>query len=242
MRLIISIDIGEKNLGWSTARFEYEGSTSERIDIKDITFESGVYDFKSRRGDSIVMKRIFALQEWCGKVIRDDDELEAAIVERQVGMRNEVAMQLMYAVASMLAMKTSNIVIFDPKRKFTVIGQQYCTKNKQHKKQSIINMKRMLSSRMNAGFEQLELAMGMAKKQDDIADSFNQLIVQMVVWDKLVQNLDDIKQIYNDKKDGVNKDKDDIEGSDDKAKHKRAKRIEKTRVDKKKIEKRSPRL
>ena len=200
MFLIISIDIGEKNLGWTTARFDK--STDKKFDLKCITFNSGVYDFKQRNvKNSLVITRILALQEFFEKIITDEDELFGAVIERQVGMRNEVAMQLMYSVATILLRLTRNIIIFDPKRKFLEIGQQYCTKNKAHKKQSIENMKSFINSGIlgNDNKKTLNMCLDISKKKDDIADSFNQLIIQIIDWNLVKEDISMAKTIYNNK-------------------------------------------
>ena len=199
--LVISIDIGEKNLGWTIAKVSDEIQT-KKIPLSSFEFSSGVFDFTSLVKDNVVLSRVLALKRFF-EIKLGDEQVWGAVIERQV-FRNEIAMELMYSVVSFLSMKTDNIIIFDPKLKFSKIGQQYSTVNKAHKKQSIENMKRMISDESrNSSFktlsEKLDSEKARKQKQDDIADSFNQLIVQLTIWDKLDEGLDFIKDIYNGK-------------------------------------------
>lgn len=189
---VLSIDVGEKNLGWTVARIpeKYTGTT----EIKDIEFTSGIYDLEiSKTHSNVVLARVASLHNFIFHYLPITN-FHRVIIERQV-MRNQVAMELMYSLVSMLYPLTSNIVIFDPKLKFTTIGQQYETKNKQHKKQSIENMRKMLATNISPSFEKLSVILDETKKKDDIADSFNQLIIQLKLW-KLIEI--DLRIIYND--------------------------------------------
>ena len=145
MQSIISIDIGEKNLGWTIARIKEANLRMLNIrtleDMKKLEFESGVFDYKMKRGVEVVKSRVSSLTEFFRAF--DLSNLQLAIIERQVP-GNHVACELMYAVTAILYQHTENIVIFDPKLKFTQIGQVYDTSNKKHKKQSILNMYRMV--------------------------------------------------------------------------------------------------
>ena len=75
---------------------------------------------------------------------------------------------------------TKNVVIFDPKLKFEAIGQTYNTKNKAHKKQSILNMRTLMDLFDNDSFPELKKSLDDKKKQDDVADSFNQLMITLI--------------------------------------------------------------
>ena len=152
--------------------------------------------FKKRMKKDIIIHRVLALRTFFAGKINEKTQIFGAIVERQVN-RNEVAMELMYSVVTILSQYTENIVIFDPKLKFSSIGQQYVTKNKAHKKQSIQNMYKMLATNKSESFTNLKTVIDTENKRDDIADSFNQLIIQMHLWNMLRETLTDIKQIYN---------------------------------------------
>ena len=185
---ILSIDIGEKNLGWTIAYTKNEITT---LDIKDLEFDSGVFDYKMKRGLEVVKSRVSSLTEFFRRF--DLRNLKLAIIERQVP-GNHVACELMYAVTAILYQYTENIVIFDPKLKFSHIGQIYDTKNKKHKKQSILNMNRMLATGLSSSFSKLKSILDAAEKKDDIADSFNQLIIELSIESILTR---DLRTIYN---------------------------------------------
>lgn len=210
--LFISIDIGEKNLGWTIAEVSadisdsldsLDISDSSTFNLKDFMFHSGDHDYKIKQRDSTVLRRVEAISTFFDSLI-GDQKVIGAVIERQV-MRNQVAMGLMYAVTMKLAQYTKNIVIFDPKLKFTSIGQQYDTTNKRHKKQSIKNMEKMIdSTELNdISRDELRKTLRDATKKDDIADSFNQLIIQLKLWGKLGDI--DLREIYNN----YNKDEDE---------------------------------
>lgn len=185
---ILSIDIGEKNLGWTIAYTKNEITT---LDIKDLEFDSGVFDYKMKRGLEVVKSRVSSLTEFFRRF--DLRNLKLAIIERQVP-GNHVACELMYAVTAILYQYTENIIIFDPKLKFSHIGQIYDTKNKKHKKQSILNMNRMLATSLSSSFSKLKSILDAAEKKDDIADSFNQLIIELSIESILTR---DLRPIYN---------------------------------------------
>ena len=185
---ILSIDIGEKNLGWTIAYTKNEITT---LDIKDLEFDSGVFDYKMKRGLEVVKSRVSSLTEFFRRF--DLRNLKLAIIERQVP-GNHVACELMYAVTAILYQYTENVVIFDPKLKFSHIGQIYDTKNKKHKKQSILNMNRMLATSLSSSFSKLKTILDAAEKKDDIADSFNQLIIELSIESILTR---DLRTIYN---------------------------------------------
>ena len=180
--LIISIDIGEKNLGYTLARV-----STIPFKLDDVEFTSGVFNYKNS-GKNVVIARISSLHAFFKSII--DDEVKCAIVERQVSFNN-VAMELMYAVTGILYSYTSDIYIFDPKMKFTHIGQQYNTKNKNHKKQSIENMKTVLT---HIDKPLLSKTLDEAEKKDDIADSFNQFVIYCDGAGYLI--IDDIRDLY----------------------------------------------
>lgn len=186
MKSYISIDIGEKNLGWTFASFR-DGAS----DIKDFHFMSGVFDYKTTRGRDMILNRVASLTDFFKTF--NLQNLELAVVERQVPT-NHVACELMYAVVAILYQHTSNVIIFDPKLKFSHIGQTYDTKNKKHKKQSIENMRRMLLTNESESFTSLLDVLSAAEKKDDIADSFNQLIIEMSILGIIKR---DLREIYN---------------------------------------------
>lgn len=190
--MYVSIDVGEKNFGWTVAYPPAQNG----IELGKLMFRSGVYDFKSKRKVDVVTHRVKSIIEFLTSLI-GETEVYGAVIERQVSL-NQSAMQMMYSIATVLYMHTDNVAIFDPKRKFNAIGQQYDTAAKKHKKQSVANMRRMityLDKNGNPCAEGLTQALTDATKGDDIADSFNQLIIQLQDWHKLTPI--DLREIYN---------------------------------------------
>lgn len=188
--IIISIDIGRKNLGYTIA----SAVDFNKAKINDVKFISGVYDLneKPSKGE-IVLQRILALKIFFEITIKDD--VFCAIIERQVPS-NLIAMELMYSVVSFISKYTNNIYIFDPKLKFNTIGQTYNTRNKEHKKQSINNMYKFISSVKNPCFNELETLLKDAKKRDDIADSFNQLIIYACMNEYIDLDISELKKLF----------------------------------------------
>ena len=179
--LIVSIDIGEKNLGYTFAKV-----SSLPFKLEDAEITAGTFDYAVKK--DVVLGRVSALHKFFKEHI--DDTVSVAIVERQVTV-NKVAMELMYAVTAILFNYTDNIAMFDPKMKFTHIGQQYDTKNKAHKKLSIANMRAVLS---HVEMPALLATLDAAEKKDDIADSFNQFIIYCADHKHLL--IDDVRDLY----------------------------------------------
>lgn len=196
---ILSVDIGEKNLGWTFAKLRFvEISGNRYINFPTSEFISGVYDLEVDHRFSIVLSRINGINKFLQNLVRDMKitKFDKFIVERQV-MRNNIAMELMYGILGVMTRyidDCKDIVIFDPKLKFTEIGQQYDTKNKNHKKQSIMNMNKFISTELSPSFITISEIVKHEKKKDDIADSFNQLIIQLRIW-KFINF--DLRGIYN---------------------------------------------
>lgn len=190
--LIVSIDIGRKNLGYTIAK----ASNFKNTNIHEVIFESNVFDLKedSRKGE-IILQRVFALKKFITKII--NDEVECIIIERQVP-NNLIAMELMYSICSIFSNYTSNIIIFDPKLKFTKLSQIYETKNKHHKLQSINNMRKIMDMIENPSFVNMRSLLSDVKKRDDMADSFNQLLIVASTNNYFNITIEEIKEIVNE--------------------------------------------
>ena len=177
--IILSIDVGEKHLGYTT------------VDLETMEFDSGIYEVLEKRGPNVVLGRVSSLYNFIEEISKK--RIYAAVIERQV-VGNEIAMEIMYSLVSLIYPHTSRITIFDPKRKFTAINQEYVTKNKQHKKLSIANMRKILATHKYPSFEHLSTILESQAKKDDIADSFNQLLIHMNDLKIECMNIDEIKQ------------------------------------------------
>lgn len=162
MPILLSIDIGVKNLGWSLIEYEKGCEDSDLF----IDFGIFVIDEKKSTRTSTVVSRCKRVCEFF-----DDFQPDYVVIERQVNT-NTKAMELMYAVV----MKAIEIVgiervfIFDPKLKFTYYGEEYTTKGKQHKRKSIRKAHELLERHYGNliwKFEEFD-------KKDDISDAINQ--------------------------------------------------------------------
>ena len=202
--IIISIDIGERNLGWTVVEIKQGASLNE------FKFSCGVYDIKSSpnyRKYSPVLSRISIISEFVDSLIessrssggepnnnaKPEIKLRAAIIEEQVRAAT-INRCLMYCVATALRKHTDNIILFKPYEKFTRIKQQIDTSNKKHKQLSIENMKKITK---HYNLVNVETELEKYKKKDDIADSFNQLIIQLIKWNLVDITFDELNEILN---------------------------------------------
>lgn len=192
--IIISIDVGEKNLGYTVAQAITFDNLTELSKIK---FHSGVYNLNIKHGkNSIIISRIDALSKFIDFIIESfGNDIFGLIIEKQVS-KNYSAMEIMYSIIGLIYQYTKNIFIFDPKLKFNAIDQIYSTVNKSHKKQSISNMEKLLKSNLSESFSDLNKLLISSKKKDDIADSFNQLIIYLSMNNLINLPIEDIKKLY----------------------------------------------
>lgn len=192
--IIISIDVGEKNLGYTVAQATAFDNLTELSKIK---FQSGVYNLNIKRGkNSIIISRVDALSKFIDFIIESfGDDVFGLIIEKQVS-KNYSAMEMMYSIIGLIYQYTKNIFIFDPKLKFNAIDQIYSTVNKSHKKLSISNMEKLLKSNLSESFSDLNELLISSKKKDDIADSFNQLIIYLSMNNLINLSIEDIKKLY----------------------------------------------
>ena len=187
--IIISIDIGERNLGWTVVEIKQGASLNE------FKFSCGVYDIKSSpnyRKYSPVLSRISIISEFVDSLALAGG-VRAAIIEEQVRAAT-INRCLMYCVATALRKHTDNIILFKPYEKFTRIKQQIDTSNKKHKQLSIENMKKITK---HYNLVNVVTELEKYKKKDDIADSFNQLIIQLIKWDLVDITFDELNEILN---------------------------------------------
>ena len=181
--LIISIDVGRNNLGYTLARVESEKSFSSVCSIEDVEFEFGLFNIdervmKKRDSASIVVQRATIIAEWLRSII-GDNSLRAVVIEEQVNA-NTVASSLMYCLVGVLTSYQTMIAIFPPKLKFTKIKQPYTSDSKKHKRLSVSNAF-TIAEHLNAESKhRLNEGLTSRAKKDDVADSFNQLIIWLI--------------------------------------------------------------
>lgn len=164
MSYILSIDIGIHNLGYSIMN----------TNMSNINF--GIFDLDKhiqKSSKNIVLDRIKYISMFI-KQIFDKLNITKVIIERQVN-NNTMAMELMYCIASTCYQYCSDIVIFDPKLKFTKLRINYDTKNKNHKKLSIKIMRNYITKYYPKYLDKFNSY----DKQDDIADSLFMLLINI---------------------------------------------------------------
>lgn len=180
MRAILSIDLGVDNLGYAVVSYNKHPMNKgihEKIAFEDIDLEYGLYNIDAhvKKTHDVVLGRCTALQTFFNNIALKYVSIDAIIIERQVAT-NTCAMELMYAAASQALILTDNVVIFDPKLKFTKINVDYETKNKAHKRLSIQFAKQLLTNKFPENINLLDNS----KKKDDMADAINQLFIWMI--------------------------------------------------------------
>lgn len=157
----LSIDIGIRHLGYSI--LTTEGLIFDIFDIED-TYKK---DSRLKKINSVPVQRAYVLNEFLTRII-NEYSIEKIIVERQV-QTNTMAMEIMYCIISLCITKIplENLIIYDPKKKFTDLHLKYTTKNKAHKKLSIA----VCSETLERLYPALVESFNKHKKKDDIADS-----------------------------------------------------------------------
>ena len=177
---IVSIDIGIKNLAGVII-------TNYNQNLKDINIHFDLYDLTKCSGRtnvsvsrSCVIKNIFA-------TISQNHIIDKIIIERQV-QQNTIAHSLMYSIISiaLFYVEPQNIIIFDPKIKFTKLCISYTTKNKEHKKLSVNLIHNFLiNTEKNNNLKSFEALV----KKDDVADALLQALVITAEHNYLLKEL-----------------------------------------------------
>lgn len=196
--ITLSIDIGVKNLGWTlfASSNSFIETEDKAINIQDIGVTFGIYNITESvdRKDNVVVERSKAVMSFFKKIAKSFI-IDYVIIERQVPT-NEVAMELMYCIttaAQFYVTSSDNIIIFDPKLKFTMLGLAYDTKNKAHKRLSIEICRSIIINIVHDKLHEYDHY----DKRDDIADSFNQGIEWLCVNKKITYSLHDIKALLH---------------------------------------------
>lgn len=153
---ILSIDIGKKNLGYSI----YDGTNLE-FGIFNITQQLKLLKLKQN-----IEGRNTVLINWLNEIKSKYNRFDKIIVEKQI-IRNVVAMCIQSCIITYALINSIDVITFDPKNKFTFTGDNYNSKNKEHKKLVVkytINLLTKLHPDKLDYFNSIP-------KQDDISDS-----------------------------------------------------------------------
>lgn len=166
-KAIVSIDIGIENLA-VVVMTDYNNSLS------DITLQFDLYNLNNYCGrNKIIISRCNAVKSII-KTISQNYIIDKIIIERQV-QQNTIAYSMMYGIVSiaLFSVSSEDIIIFDPKNKFTSLGISYTTKNKEHKKLSISLINNFLTNIKSKSL----LSFNVLVKKDDVADAILQALV-----------------------------------------------------------------
>lgn len=178
---ILSIDIGIHNLGYSL----YD------VDNNKLFFDLYDIDEKISKNDNIILSRTKIINDFVKNIFTNHNNINTVIIEKQVNV-NTMAMELMYLLTATIYNYCDNIIIFDPKQKFTKLSIKYDVKNKNHKKLSI----RIIRNYISKYYNDLLDTFDSYTKRDDISDSVFMLFVHLYNDNK--KELIKLKQCCND--------------------------------------------
>ena len=175
--VILSIDIGIHNLGYAI----YDKNTKSEQKKEPLIF--GLYDLddnieKKDKKNNIVITRTKYINKFVKKIFKNH-QVNTVIIERQVNT-NTRAMELMYLLTATIYNYCEDIIIFDPKLKFTKTGLIYNTKNKAHKKLSIKVIREYITNNYPSLLDSFENY----DKKDDISDAVFMLLIYRFENDK----------------------------------------------------------
>lgn len=167
MNAVFSFDIGIHNLGYAIRT--------------DDDLEFGIFDIDNHiaKGKSVTIERIYILRRFM-ETLCERFRPSKIIIEKQV-QHNTIAMEIMYCLASICTqfVTGNELIIFDPKLKFTTLRIPYETKNKAHKKLSITMCSNLLSKIYPSKLD----AFSNHEKRDDIADAINMIYIHDCIVD-----------------------------------------------------------
>lgn len=152
---ILSIDIGRKNLGYSI----YDG---DKLVFDIFNISEQLKPIKKREN---IEGRNTVMIDWLNKLTKKYN-INKIVVEKQI-INNVVAMCIQSCIITYALVNSIEIISFDPKNKFTFTGDNYNSKNKEHKKLVIQYTINLLTKLYPDKLEQFNKY----KKQDDISDS-----------------------------------------------------------------------
>ena len=162
--MILSIDIGRRNLGYVIGNKQ--------------SLTMGLYDIDEGKRGKGVLYRTVRIHEFLKEKF-DKYPIEVVIIEKQVP-QNKVAMEIMYLFVSAVYFYCKKVILYNPKRKFTSLSVNYTTKHKAHKKLAIDLVKNYLEKYKPEDYYIFETF----TKQDDISDALLMMLTYMYKRDK----------------------------------------------------------
>jgi hypothetical protein len=170
---LLSFDIGKYNLAFADINYSERKISKINFDLRNISSKSAT-----------PVARCTALKELVEELSLTKDTV--VVIERQTP-NNTVAMEIMYGLIALVLQYTAQVVVFDPKLKFTTFRVEYNTRNAAHKKKSIALMTEFLK-----GYPDLLEIFSKCPKKDDISDALFQGLAQLKLMEKI--NLEDFTQ------------------------------------------------
>ena len=162
--MILSIDIGRRNLGYVIGNKQ--------------SLTMGLYDIDEGKRGKGVLYRTVRIHEFLKEKF-DKYPIEVVIIEKQVP-QNKVAMEIMYLFVSAVYFYCKKVILYNPKRKFTSLSVNYTTKHKAHKKLAIDLVKNYLEKYKPEDYYLFESF----TKQDDISDALLMMLTYLFKGDK----------------------------------------------------------
>jgi hypothetical protein len=153
--------------------------------MSNLSLKLGLIDI-SKNNSNLVIQRCYKLIDFVNTLEIGPDDV--FIIEKQ-SQNNIVAMEIMYSLTAIVLTKTKNLILFDPKLKFTSINEKYETKGLRHKRKSIEMAQNALKF-----FPDSETVFESFDKKDDIADALNQGLIHLGMTTKI--NMNEFKQIF----------------------------------------------
>ena len=165
----LSIDIGKHNLGYAL------------LNKVDDNIEFGLIDIDSnlKHKNSFIVERAGVIYEFVRGMF-DKYSIDSVIIEKQMRV-NVVATEIMNLFVGILYPYCQNIILFQPKHKFTRMHISYTTKYKAHKRLSIDLMRKVIEKYYPSMLEQFDKL----EKKDDVADSLFMILVQNKKYDMI---------------------------------------------------------
>lgn len=175
---MISIDIGKINTGFAILLNDDSKNliigllniTDSKVNTTDESlkddFENEIKKLKLKKTISVVIHRGLVLKTFFD-IVFEKYEIEKVIIERQ-SQHNPTAQEIEYMITGICLNRTSDIIIFNPINKFSLVNIKYDTKNKAHKKLSVRIISNLLESDSN---EDIKNFFNSLDKKDDIADA-----------------------------------------------------------------------
>jgi hypothetical protein len=182
--MALSLDLGFKNFSWCYIN-EKNGKWGEF----DIDF--GLFSLDEDNMKSKIENRVSKLIDFM-KEKKNKYNIKVVVIEQQMRV-NYQCCQLEYSLVTICKMLDLNYYLFKPLLKFTVIKQEYTTKQRLHKLLSISNAKKFLEKYCKDKVEEFLLY----KKKDDIADALNQGLIYCFMNNYWKMDLEEYRKIIS---------------------------------------------